>query len=375
MEEWKLTKIGKICRKVCSGGTPKSTVDEYYGGGIPWLNTKEVNFNRIYSTESTITETGLQNSSAKWIDKHAVIIAMYGATAAKCAIVMIPMTTNQACCNLMIDEKQADYRFVYYSIANAYSKLASLANGGAQQNLNAQLIKDFEIPLPSIFTQRKIANILTAIDDKIELNNRINHNLEQTADEILIDAIHNHTIKKDSLNSICCYVKDRVDCGILDNEKYVSTDSMKSNKGGIELSSSVPDGKCISFIQKDVLVSNIRPYFKKIWQATNKGGCSNDVLCFRSTNNTPSVLYHLLRSDSFFDYVMTGAKGSKMPRGDKSQIMKWEVPLFKPNYLYNLEKQLSVIDNSVSLNDLENKRLTVLRDTLLPSLFNGHINC
>jgi type I restriction enzyme S subunit len=202
-----------------------------------------------------------------------------------------------------------------------------------------------------------------------------NHNLEETADEILIDAIHNQAIKKDALGSICCYVKDRVDCGILNNENYVSTDNMKPNKGGIELSSSVPDGKCISFILKDVLVSNIRPYFKKIWQATNKGGCSNDVLCFRSTNNTPSVLYHLLRSDSFFDYVMTGAKGSKMPRGDKSQIMKWEVPLFKPNYLYNLEKQLSVIDNSVSLNDLENKRLTVLRDTLLPSLLNGHINC
>ena len=202
-----------------------------------------------------------------------------------------------------------------------------------------------------------------------------NHNLEETADEILIDAILNQTIKKDSLGSICCYVKDRIDCSILDNEKYVSTDNMKPNKGGLELSSSVPNGKCISYIHKDVLVSNIRPYFKKIWQATNNGGCSNDVLCFRSTNHTPSVLYHLLRSDSFFEYVMSGAKGSKMPRGDKSQIMKWEVPLFEPNYLYDLEKQLSVIDNSVSLIELENKRLINLRDTLLPSLLTGHINC
>ena len=177
MEEWLLTKIGSICKKVCSGGTPKSTVDEYYGGGIPWLNTKEVNFNRIFSTESTITEDGLKNSSAKWIDKNAVIIAMYGATAAKCAIGMIPMTTNQACCNLMIDEAKADYRFVYYAIVNSYSTLAGLANGGAQQNLNAQLIKDFEIALPSLKTQRRIADILSIIDDKIENNNRINHNL------------------------------------------------------------------------------------------------------------------------------------------------------------------------------------------------------
>ena len=177
MEEWKLTKIGSICKRICSGGTPKSTVDEFYGGGIPWLNTKEVNFNRIYSTESTITEAGLKNSSAKWIDKNAVIVAMYGATAAKCAIGMIPMTTNQACCNLMIDETKADYRFVYYAIVNSFPILSSLANGGAQQNLNAQLIKDFEIALPSLEAQKRIADILSILDDKIENNNRINHNL------------------------------------------------------------------------------------------------------------------------------------------------------------------------------------------------------
>jgi len=181
MEEWKLTKIGSVCKRVCSGGTPKSTVEEYYGGGIPWLNTKEVNFNRIYSTESTITEAGLKNSSAKWIDKNTVIVAMYGATAAKCAIGMIPMTTNQACCNLIIDETKADYRFVYYAIVNSFSVLASLANGGAQQNLNAQLIKDFEVALPSLETQRRIADILSTIDDKIENNSRINHNLEKQA--------------------------------------------------------------------------------------------------------------------------------------------------------------------------------------------------
>ena len=181
MKEWYLTKIGSLCKRVCSGGTPKSSVEEYYGGGIPWLNTKEVNFNRIYSTVSTISEAGLNNSSAKWIDKHSVIIAMYGATAAKCAIGMIPMTTNQACCNLMIDEDLADYRYVYYALTNAYSKLASLANGGAQQNLNAQLIKDFKIPLPNLQTQHRIADILSTFDDKIENNVRINHNLEEQA--------------------------------------------------------------------------------------------------------------------------------------------------------------------------------------------------
>ena len=177
MEESKYIKISELCSKVCSGGTPKSSVASYYDGDIPWLNTKEINFNHIYSTEKTITEEGLNNSSAKWIEPNAVVVAMYGATAGKSAIIKIPLTTNQACCNLMIDPSKADYRFVYYALASDYNRLASLANGGAQQNLNAQQIKDFEIPNFSLAEQKRIADFLSSLDDKIELNRRINDNL------------------------------------------------------------------------------------------------------------------------------------------------------------------------------------------------------
>ncbi len=181
MKGWKKYKIGNICTRVCSGGTPKSTESAYYGGSIPWLNTKEINFNQIYETERYITQSGLDNSSAKWIESDSVIVAMYGATAAKVAINKIPLTTNQACCNLAVNKTIADYRYVYYYLCNNYSLLASLANGGAQQNLNAQQIKDFEIPLPPLAEQQRIAGILGALDDKIELNRRINAKLEEQA--------------------------------------------------------------------------------------------------------------------------------------------------------------------------------------------------
>ena len=374
MEEWKLTKIGTICKRVCSGGTPKSTVEKYYGGEIPWLNTKEVNFNRIYSTESTITEDGLKNSSAKWIDKNAVIVAMYGATAAKCAIGMIPMTTNQACCNLMIDEAKADYRFVYYSIVNSYSVLAGLANGGAQQNLNAQLIKDFAISLPSLETQKRIADILSTIDDKIENNTRINHNLEEQADCLLSSAIETQANGSAHLWDICSYVSGKVNCDTLINENYISTDNMFANRGGVGIASTIPGGKCTSFMARDILVSNIRPYFKKVWRASFSGGCSNDVLCFRSTTGTSSFLYHLLRSDAFFDYVMSGAKGSKMPRGDKQHIMNWEIPLFENGFIASLEDSLKVIDDRVAIIQEENRRLSAMRDSLLPMLMNNRVS-
>ena len=182
--EWKEVRLGDICTRVCSGGTPKSTNLSYYGGEIPWLNTKEIDFNRIYSTEKTITDSGLNNSSAKWIVPNTVTVAMYGATAGKSCIVKVPMTTNQACCNLTINNEVADYEFVYYSLKNDYTTLASLANGGAQQNLNAQIIKDYVLQMPSLADQRRIASILSSLDRKIELNNKINADLEEMAQAI-----------------------------------------------------------------------------------------------------------------------------------------------------------------------------------------------
>ncbi len=182
--EWKEVRLGDVCTRVCSGGTPKSTNLSYYGGKIPWLNTKEIDFNRIYSTEKTITDSGLNNSSAKWIVPNTVTVAMYGATAGKSCIVKVPMTTNQACCNLTINDEVADYEFVYYTLKNDYTTLASLANGGAQQNLNAQIIKDYVLKMPSLADQRRIASILSSLDRKIELNNKINADLEEMAQAI-----------------------------------------------------------------------------------------------------------------------------------------------------------------------------------------------
>ena len=182
--EWKEVRLGDVCTRVCSGGTPKSTNLSYYGGEIPWLNTKEIDFNRIYSTEKTITDSGLNNSSAKWIVPNTVTVAMYGATAGKSCIVKVPMTTNQACCNLTINDEVADYEFVYYTLKNDYTTLASLANGGAQQNLNAQIIKDYVLKMPSLADQHRIASILSSLDRKIELNNKINADLEEMAQAI-----------------------------------------------------------------------------------------------------------------------------------------------------------------------------------------------
>ena len=187
MSEWKKVKLGDICKRVTSGGTPKANVSSYYYPPIiPWLKTKEVNYCRITETENFISEEGLNNSCAKLIAPNSVIIAMYGQgdTAGRVAINKIPLTTNQACCNLTIDESKADYEFIYYQLCTLYNKMVSLKAGAAQPNLNAQIIKNLEVLLPSLPTQQRIATILSRYDSLIENYQKQIKLLEESAQRL-----------------------------------------------------------------------------------------------------------------------------------------------------------------------------------------------
>ena len=155
--EWKT--LGEVCEKVCSGGTPLTSHSKYYEGNIPWLRTQDIDWQEVHDTEIKITEEAIANSSAKLIPKNCVIVAMYGATAAKACINKIPLTTNQACCNLQIDEKQAHYKYAYYWICNEYERLRAQGEG-SQTNLNAKKIKSYPIPVPPLRVQARIVEIL-----------------------------------------------------------------------------------------------------------------------------------------------------------------------------------------------------------------------
>ncbi|MDR2525278.1 MAG: restriction endonuclease subunit S [Oscillospiraceae bacterium] len=184
MSEWRETTLGELCSRVITGGTPDTKVVEYYRNGtIPWVKTKEVNYRPIISTDSYITTAGLENSSAKMIPADSIIVAMYGQgdTAGRVAVNKIPVCTNQACCNLVIDDKKADYRFIYYVLTDAYEALVALKSGSAQPNLNTSLIKGLDIIIPDVQEQRAIAEVLSSLDDKIDLLTRQNATLEALA--------------------------------------------------------------------------------------------------------------------------------------------------------------------------------------------------
>lgn len=164
---------------------------------------------------------------------------------------------------------------------------------------------------------------------------------------------------KYNLSNICEYTKDKIDIAVLDRDSYISTENMLPNKSGITIASSFPAAsQAQAFFAGDVLVSNIRPYFKKIWFAKFDGGCSNDVLVLRAKKGVSKrFLYYILADDQFFAYSTATSKGTKMPRGDKTAIMKYEVPRLTYEEQEKISAILSVLDDKIELNNKINNNL------------------
>ena len=181
---------------------------------------------------------------------------------------------------------------------------------------------------------------------------------------------------KCKLSDICSFRKGKVEVENLNAKNYISTENMSPNKCGITEASSLPT---VSLTQEynsgDVLVSNIRPYFKKIWQAEYDGGCSNDVLVFVPKPNTDKdFLYYVLADDDFFTYSMATSKGTKMPRGDKTSIMQYEVPLIDLQVQKKIASVLKALDERIKLNNEINNNLEQQISALFINMFGFNID-
>lgn len=176
---------------------------------------------------------------------------------------------------------------------------------------------------------------------------------------------------KCKLEEICLFRMGKTDVANLTTETYISTENMLPNKSGIVNATSLPTIDLTQAYEKgDVLVSNIRPYFKKIWKAKINGGCSNDVLVFTAKENTDSdFLYYILEDDAFFSYAMATSKGTKMPRGDKKSIMQYEVPCYDIETQQKIASILKSIDEKIELNSAINNNLERQASALYESWF------
>lgn len=393
---WEKVKLGDICKYVTSGGTPKSSIKEYYEPKqIPWLKTKEVNYCRIYETESYISKDGLDNSSAKMIPQNSVIVAMYGQgdTAGRVAINKIPLTTNQACCNLIIDETKACYEFVYYQLVTLYEKMVSLKNGGAQPNLNAAIIKSMEIKLPPLKTQRYIADILSSYDNLIENNQKQIKLLEEAAQRLykewfvdlhfpghentkIVDGVPEGW-SKSTVGNICKLRKvvitpDKIES----NTPYIGLEHMPRNDICLSTwgkSEEINSNKFI-YLKKDVLFGKIRPYFHKVGFALNDGITSTDTMVMVADQNLWGLLLVTVSSDAFVDFSYQNCKeGAKMPRADWKQMEKYAIMIADQATQKLFEQEILVITNKISALAFQCRSLREARDRMLPKLMGGEV--
>ena len=334
-----------------------------------------------------------------------------------------------------IDENDLDKKFLYYLISSdKFINFTVITSKGTKMPRgDKDAIKGFSISLPSLPEQKAIAHILGSLDDKIELNRRMNETLEAMAqalfkswfvdfDPVIDNALATGNAIPDELKEraairqglsdekkslpddirrlfpseftyaeemgwipkgwevgplrlIATYCSDRIPTSELTLENYVSTENILAEKKGICTAAKLPTVKTTSSYQSgNVLVSNIRPYFKKIWFAEGSGGCSNDILNFTVKElNTEEYLLNLLWQDTFFDYMMTTAKGSKMPRGDKDAIMNWKIVIPPVESRQLFAETVRGFYEQISENYKINTVLTQLSDKLLTRLLSGEI--
>lgn len=272
------------------------------------------------------------------------------------------------------------YLVFYFHTFEGQNKILSFANQTGVPALSQPLknFKKIRLCLPSLQEQRRIASIVETINDKIENNIKINDNLADLLQTIYQGRFGNDilAVNQGVLSDICSYSTDKVAVSELNVRIYFSTENMLSGKAGSTEATSLPTTSQTTACHKgDTLISNIRPYFKKIVYCEDKCGCSTDVLCFTPSQPCYSAyLFSTLYADKFFAFMVAGSKGTKMPRGDKQQIMTYPVVLPSEEELAGFNTIASPLLEQIYSNRAENKRLSILRDTLLPKLMSGEID-
>ena len=216
-----------------------------------------------------------------------------------------------------------------YAILNSPSYrqiISDESNGNNIQNLS-QSIGRIKIPVPPIDVQKQIVEEIGKVDKSVS-DSMLRIDKCESDIESLLSSLN---FADSTLNAVAPFAAKSIKYGDIESETYITTDNMLQNKLGVLPFEGVANISSITeYKPKDILISNIRPYLKKIWFADKDGGCSKDVLVLRSADANkylPKYIFYMLRRDAFFDYVMEGKKGIKMPRGNKEDIMKYKIPM------------------------------------------------
>lgn len=319
---------------------------------------------------------GLMGYATEFLyDKPSVLIGRKG-TIGKVKYVDHPFWTVDTLFYTIINADIVLPKYLYYVMS--LIDLNNYNEGTTIPSLRTETLNRLVFSIPSIENQEKVLSCILPIDEKIELNDRINKNLSD-----LLQAIYQKQFGEVSLGAnqgilsdICSYSKEKVAVSELNVNTYFSTENMLPEKAGSTKATSLPTTLQTTACRKgDTLISNIRPYFKKIVYCEDMCGCSTDVLCFTPVQSQyAAYLFSTLYTDKFFAFMVAGSKGTKMPRGDKQQIMTYPVVLPAENELEEFNAIAFPVLEQLNSNKAENKRLSALRDALLPKLMSGELD-
>lgn len=386
--EWKNYKFSELVY-ILGGGTPKTNVSEYWNGTIPWLSVKDFNSIKkfVYTTEKTITQLGLEKSSTQLLKKNDIIISARG-TVGEIAVIPHKMAFNQSCYGIRAKEEIINSDFLYYLLKNSINLLKHNTHGSVFDTITRETFDSIEIKLPPLETQQKIAKVLSAIDDKIELNNSINNNLEQQAQALFYEIYNNG--KCGTIGNILEIIEtgSRPKGGALTHgvpsigaeningfgvydyskDKFISAEFYNKLNRGIVKS-------------KDVLLYKDGAYTGKVSMTLDdfphKQCAVNEHVFLLRTNKlaTQFFLYFCLLDNSNRQKIHTLACGKAAQPGLNQNELK-SVPIKIPNieYIINFDITVTPIMKQIANNAKEKQKLAQLRDTLLPKLMNGEID-
>ena len=373
-------KLKDICLKIGSGATPKGGKEAYCDEGISLIRSQNVlDFTFSYDGLAHINDQQAEKLSNVEVKPQDILLNITGDSVARVCTVdprALPARVNQI---IRPDENRVLSSYILYFLQMIKPYLLQIAAGGATRNaLTKSMIENLELEVPDILSQKKIVSVLDDIQGKIRDNNEINKNLSD-----LLQAIYQKQFGEVSLGAnqgilsdICSYSKEKVAVSELNVNTYFSTENMLPEKAGSTKATSLPTTLQTTACRKgDTLISNIRPYFKKIVYCEDMCGCSTDVLCFTPVQSQyAAYLFSTLYTDKFFAFMVAGSKGTKMPRGDKQQIMTYPVILPAENELEEFNAIAFPVLEQLNSNKAENKRLSALRDALLPKLMSGELD-
>lgn len=371
----------KDIAEIIAGGTPSTKMEQYWNGEIAWITPKDLaNHSGRYISrgERNITKEGLENSSTKLMPINSVLFTSR-APIGYVAIAKNQVCTNQGFKSLVCKDSICYYMYIYYWLIYNTDYIKSKANGSTFQEISTNVMKEIEIDLPSIDYQKKVANILKKIDEKIELNNQINDNLYKMMKIKFEDWITNlNKYEVSSLSKMANYTNGLAMQKFRpkDNEESLPVIKIKEMNDGITENTE----RCSTNIKDEVIINNGDVLFA--WSGTlcmsiwGKGKAGLNQHIFKVTSDKyPKWFYYFwtLKHLNKFKMIAAG-KATTMGHIKRGELDISEVLIPEDKELQEMHKIMQPLFNKYINNLIQNETLTQLKDTLLPKLMNGEID-